>query len=435
MFFRCSNLFQSAILIRYTRDKLLYLTGKKVLFMALKAIKKQASISLTAHMLSNPLNPFPWYQIMREQQPVYYSPELKSWCLAAYNDVLYVIDNPQLFSSEQSLRSRPQNMQSAPDGQINQKTSARTLLWTDPPRHRQLRSLISQAFTPRTIANLAPRMTQIVHAYVDRIATSKTIDIIQDLANPLPLIVIAELVGVPARDQQQFKYWSDIIVSPGHRQKKQAVREMNAYFLTIVEQRRSQPQEDLISALLAAQIDADSLTEGEILSFCRLLLVAGHETSTNLIGNALLTLTEYPDVLQALYTAPELIPATIEEVMRYRSPIQRLRRAATQTTIIGGNEIKAGDIVSPILGSANRDASQFEHPELFDIFRTPNKHIAFGHGIHFCIGSSLARLEAKIALEVLFERCRNLRRIDNTPLQAVDSAFVYGVKSLPLTFK
>ncbi|MBA2681615.1 MAG: cytochrome P450, partial [Ktedonobacteraceae bacterium] len=232
-----------------------------------------------------------------------------------------------------------------------------------------------------------------------------------------------------------FKHWSDLIVSTARQEKKQAVIDMNAYFLTIVTSRREQPQEDLISALLTAQIEGKYLSDAEILSFCRLLLVAGHETSTNLIGSALLTLDEYPEAMDELRADPSRILAAVEGVIRYRTPIQRLRRVATSDTVLAGCSIKAGEIVSPLLGSANRDEAHFAQPELFSIPWQPERHLGFGHGIHFCPGAALARLETKLALEVLLTRFRDIERVKDLPLQAVASSFVYGVKSLPVTFR
>jgi cytochrome P450 len=391
-----------------------------------RAEASRTQSSLTARLLQEPLNPFPTYRTLREQAPVYYSPEFHSWFVTRYQDVQYIIDHPELFSSQQTIRPRAQKQPSQPT--IN----APTLLWIDPPLHRQLRTLISQAFTPRAINNLATRIKTIVDVHLDHVSSPSTIDIIADLANPLPIIVIAELLGIPPTDQRLFKQWSDIIVSPDRTAKKQAVRDMNSYFLRIIEQRRLHPQDDLVSALLAAHLDDRYLSTPEILSFCRLLLVAGHETSTNLIGSTLLSLSEYPQALQQLYTQPDLIPSAIEEVIRFRTPIQRLRRAATTDTIIAGITIRAGDIVSPILGSANHDETIFAHPHTFDIHRTPNRHIGFGHGIHFCPGAPLARLETKSALENLLARFPTLHHDPTIPLQPVKSSFVYGIQTLPL---
>ncbi len=388
-------------------------------------LKMPEKRSLAAHILREPLNPFPWYKLMRETCPVYYAPEFSSWFVTRYQDVLRVIDDPVLFSSEQTIRSR---VRSNGNGR-----SAPTLLWTDPPRHGQLRALVGQAFNPRTIVALTPRISQIVNAHLDAVAAQGCMDVVCDLANPLPIIVIAELLGIPTTDQGQFKLWSDIIVSPARQEKKRAVIEMNAYFLAILAQRRQQPQDDLVSALLAAQIDGIHLTDAEVLSFCRLLLVAGHETSTNLIGNALLTLDEQPEVMEALRADPALLPVAVEAVVRYRTPIQRLRRVATRDTLLGGCEIKAGEIVAPILGSANRDEAQFEQSEVFSL--QANRHIGFGHGIHYCLGAALARLETRLALEALLTRFTDIKRVKDVPLQAVASSFVYGVKSLPMTFR
>jgi cytochrome P450 len=381
--------------------------------------------SLTAKLLQEPLNPFPAYRTLRKQAPVYYSPEFHSWFITRYHDVQYVIGHPELFSSQQTIRPHTHSHQSS--------TNTPTLLWTDPPLHRQLRTLISQAFTPRAITNLTSRIQAIVDTQLDRASAQPTIDIIADLANPLPIIVIAELLGIPPSDQHHFKHWSDIIVSPARASKKQAVHAMNDYFLHVIEQHRHHPHDDLISDLLSAHLADRYLSTAEILSFCRLLLVAGHETSTNLIGNALLSLHEHPSTLQSLLDQPALIPNTIEEVIRFRTPIQRLRRAATTDTTIAGTIIKAGDIVSPILGSANHDETVFSHPAIFNIHRTPNRHIGFGHGIHFCPGAPLARLETKIALASLLTRFPTLYLDPTTQLQPVKSSFVYGIQTLPLT--
>ena len=361
---------------------------------------------------------------MRATSPVFYAPEFRSWFVTRYDDVQRVINDPALFSSEQSIRSRP-----------GANRSALTLLWTDPPRHGQLRSLVGQAFNPRTIAALAPRITQIVHAQLDAVAAAGRMDLVRDLANPLPIIVIAELLGIPATDRAQFKHWSDLIVGTMRREKKQAVIDMNAYFSAILARRREQPQDDLISALLASQVDGRHLTDAEVLSFCRLLLVAGHETSTNLIGSALLTLDEYPEAMAELRADPSLIPAAVEGIIRYRTPIQRLRRVATSDTLLSGSLIKAGDLVSPILGSANRDEAHFAQPELFSLPRVPERHLGFGHGIHFCLGAALARLETRLVLETLLARFTAIERVKDVPLQAVSSSFVYGVRSLPITFR
>lgn len=373
------------------------------------------------------LNPFPWYRSMRESHPISYNEKDKLWEVFRYDDVLRVVNEYATFSSERVITER--------SGNAEEQEVVKSLLSSDPPRHRQLRSLISQAFTPRSIAQLTPRITEIVNEQLDLVAEKGSMDIIGDLSYPLPVIVIAEMLGIPSEDRDQFKRWSDAIVSIGQEEGMSAVKEMNGYFKKIIDQRRKDPKDDLISALIEAQIEGVHLSEPELLSFCLLLLVAGNETTTNLIGNALLCFDEHPEAMEQLRAEPALLPNAIEEVLRYLSPVQLLVRAAKVDTQIGEQKIKAGEIVLPWLGSANRDESQFPQPDLFDIRRTPNRHISFGHGIHFCVGAPLARLEAKIALGILLERFTDIRRIKEVLMDPIPSTFVYGVKNLPASFK
>ena len=260
-------------------------------------------------------------------------------------------------------------------------------------------------------------------------------DIIDDLSYPLPVIVIAEMLGIPQEDRERFKVWSDAVVGATHSERGDPQAEMSEYFLDMIQQRRREPEDDLISALLDAQIDGQHLNQRELLGFCILLLVAGNETTTNLIGNALLCFDEHPEVMEQLRSEPELVPGAIEEVLRYRSPVQFMYRRAVADITIRDQEIRTGQMVLAWIGSANRDEAQFPDPDRFDIRRTPNRHIAFGHGIHFCLGAPLARLEAKIALTILLERLHEIKRVPDIPLEATGSNVVYGVKHLPITFR
>jgi len=387
-----------------------------------------------------PLDPFPWYRTMRETRSVRYNQEGKTWEIFRYEDVFRVVNDHAAFSSEQVMREQPQTQRDQPQTQREQSQNqdeefARSLLSTDPPRHRHLRSLISQAFTPRTIAQLTPRITEIVDDYLERVATGGRMDVIADLSYPLPVIVIAEMLGIPSAERDQFKRWSDAIVSTAREEAMQAGREMNRYFKKIIDQRRIEPRDDLISSLIATQVEGEHLTESELLSFCVLLLVAGNETTTNLLGNAIICFDEHPEVMEQLRDDPALIPSAIEEVLRYLSPVQLLVRVATSDIVLGGQEIKAGQFVVPWLGAANRDEAQFPDPDTFDIRRAPNRHVAFGHGIHFCIGAPLARLETKIALGAILERFSEIRRDRTIPIERIPSSFVYGVKQLPITFR
>jgi cytochrome P450 len=362
------------------------------------------------------LNPFPFYRHMRESQPVFYNQQRERWQVFRFAEVEQVLNNYAVFSSAR----RP---------------TRTNLLYMDPPRHRQFRALVTQAFTPRAVAQLADRITQIVTSLLDEVATTGMMDAIDHLAYPLPVIIIAELLGIPPEDRALFKAWSDAILpGRGHGQKRQQPAMIN-YFLRVIEERRKQPQDDLISALLQAQIDGEHLTQQELLGFCTLLLVAGNETTTNLIGNAILCFDEHPEMMEQLHAEPELLPSAIEEVLRFRSPIQHTARIALSDTMLGDQLIRAGQRVVAMIGSANRDETQFPNADRFDIERSPNRHLAFGHGIHFCLGAPLARLEAKIALSQLLQRFHELRRVTDVPLEPIENPVVYGVKHLPMTFR
>jgi cytochrome P450 len=365
------------------------------------------------------LNPFPWYQHMRETNPVSYSEEYGNWSVFRYNDVQKVLTDYSLFSSQYMGEQQP---------------IAMSIINTDPPRHRQLRSLVTQAFTPRRIAQLEPRITQIVNELLDRVQSSGRMDVVDDLAYPLPVIVIAEMLGIPPEERDQFKHWSDELVGETRTPGYNPQMEMGMYFYQKIEQRRQEPKSDLISALIEAQIDGEHLDMMELLGFCILLLVAGNETTTTLLGNALLAFTDHPEAMEELRVHPELLPDAIEEVLRYLSPVKSMYRMASKNTELGGKQIKAGDFIVAWIGSADRDEEQFPDPDRFDIHRSPNRHLAFGHGIHFCLGAPLARLEAKIALNLMLERLPNIQRVRDIPLQPSSSYILQGVKHLPITF-
>ncbi|MBA3945076.1 MAG: cytochrome P450 [Herpetosiphonaceae bacterium] len=383
--------------------------------------------------ITHQLNPFPWYATMRASQPVAFDPARQSWNVFRYEDVLRVLSDYTNFSSQ--LRRGPAQA-ATPDQPL-----ATSLINTDPPRHRQLRTLVTQAFTPRSVEALAPRITTIVHELLDTVASTGRMDIIHDLGYPLPVIVIAELLGVPSADRERFKHWSDAIVatpppgSPGNNAHGTAQREMGTYFVQMIEQRRNSPGDDLISALLKAQIEGEHLSVQELLGFCALLLVAGNETTTNLIGNALLCFTDHPGSWEQLRADRTLLPAAIEEVLRYRSPVQSMFRVAAQDTLIGDQQIPAGSFMVSWIGSGNHDEAQFPEPETFKLDRQPNRHLAFGQGVHFCLGAPLARLEARIALDLLLDRFESIERVPDTVLVPLPSSIVYGVESLPVTFE
>lgn len=367
------------------------------------------------------LNPFPWYQSMRQNQPVYFNEENFSWSVFGYKDAQRVLSDSKLFSSQFM----------GGDG----NAFASSMINSDPPRHRKLRSLATQAFTPRTVAQLAPRITELVHEMLDQVASKGEMDVIADLSYPLPIIVIAELLGVPVKDRERFKIWSDALVGTGDYSGQAAQKEMAEYFADQFEQRRSEPRDDLMTALLTAQIDGEHLSFDELLGFCILLLVAGNITTTNLIGNAFICFDEFPEALEQLYSDPSLLNSAIEEVLRYRSPVRCMFRVTTEDVVLGDQKIDQGRMVAAWISSANRDEAEFAQPDVFDVTRSPNHHIGFGHGIHYCLGAPLARLETKIALEIMLKRLPHMQRVRDIPLEPVTSLVLHGVNSFPITFQ
>jgi cytochrome P450 len=385
-------------------------------------------------------NPYPFYATMRRDQPVAYDEKQKFWAVYRYEDVRGILTDHATFSSDFARR---------PNSRFaNRRRTA--LISTDPPRHTQLRGLVSRAFTPRAIAMLESRIGEVTNDLLDRVCETGQLDLIEDLASPLPVTVIAEMLGIPAEDRAQFKRWSDQVIGgsdtvvqddgagpesdAGARAREQVIDEMDRYFAEIVDQRRTAPRDDLISGLVAAEIDGERLAQEDILAFCVLLLIAGNVTTTNLLGNALVCLLDRPRVLAELRAEPGLIPLAIEEVLRYESPVQATFRTTTRDVEVAGHAIPADQMVIAWTGSANRDEAKFADPDNFDVRRQPNPHVAFGSGIHFCLGAPLTRLEARVALEIIVQRLAGLERADAGPLELTKSFFLHGFTHLPLRF-
>jgi cytochrome P450 len=302
------------------------------------------------------------------------------------------------------------------------------MLGTDPPEHERLRGLVNQAFTPKIIRRLEPRMVEIANALVDQALEQGTVDLVQALTYPLPVTIIAEIIGVPTADNARFKDWSDKLVEtlgsgllgPPNREtlerNQRLVEELGDYCRVLAEQRRAEPREDLLTGLVKAELEGSRLSFDELLQMLILLLVAGNETTTTLIGNVVLTLLDHPAELARLRRDPSLVPSAIEEVLRFSSPVQLDPRRAAADTELCGQRIAEGEMVISWLGSANRDAEAFDAPERFDVGRKENRHLAFGFGTHYCLGSNLARLEAQIALRALLERTKSFERSTSEPL-------------------
>ena len=377
-------------------------------------------------------NPYPLYDELRNNMPVFQVPGTQMWMLFDYESVKRALTDHEAFSSVVRTPAGGKT----PDW----------LVFSDPPRHTKLRGLIMRAFTPRSIASLEPRVRELSRELLAPHLGSGELDLVADYSAPLPVIVMAELLGIPAEDRPRFLRWGEVImnlsynIEPGEaadrsvREHAAAKEEMRAYLAHVREERRQAPRDDLLTRLFEAEVDGERLTEEEVLGFFQLLLSAGTETTTNLIDNAMLCFLEHPDQLARLRGAPELLPSAIEEVLRYRSPAQVMYRETKRELVLHGVTLPAGTFVLPIIGSANRDPRQFHEPHRFDIGRNPNPHIAFGHGIHFCLGAALSRLEARVALGDLLERMQDFALASAEPWEPRKALHVHGPLRLPLRF-
>ncbi|HVU69456.1 MAG TPA: cytochrome P450 [Ktedonobacteraceae bacterium] len=374
---------------------------------------------------------YDWYRQMRETQPVFFDPDWRAWHVFRYADVARILSEYTIFSSDENRFLSAEQRDSSP--------ISSSILRMDPPRHRQLRHLVSQAFTPRMVAQMEARIQEITHGLLDQVTAKGEMDAVRDLAYPLPVTVIAELLGIPTELREDFKRWSDALVSGDEEtteEEQQALFQeiggMFNYFTQVLDERRAHPQNDLVSALLEAEVDGEHLSDMELLGFCGLLLVAGNETTTNLIGNLLLCLDENPGTVERLRANRELVPGAIEEALRYYSPVKTMTRFAAVETTVGDQRIEAGQLIIPWLSSANHDEAEFPGADRFDIEREPNRHLGFGRGIHFCLGAPLARLEARTALNVMLDRLPGSWRVADVPLEPIKSFIVFGTKNLPL---
>jgi cytochrome P450 len=371
-------------------------------------------------------DPYPLYRYLLAAAPVQWNDFLHAWTVAHYADVSFVLTDARFSADRTGLAPEAYEV-------------ARSMLVSDPPDHTRLRTLVQKAFTPRMVDQLRPHIVEIVNDLLDR-AEDKggTFDVIGDLAYPLPVIVIAELLGIPPEDRETFKDWSatqaaslDPLVTPELMDRAIIARDaLHAYLRGIIAQRRRAPKADLISALVAVEERGDTLTEPELVVMCSLLLIAGHETTVNLIGNGLLALLRHPEELTRLHHAPELIGTAIEELLRYDAPVQMTGRVVTHDLELGGQTFHAGDFVLPLLGAANHDPAQFVAPERLDLSRNPNPHFAFGRGIHFCLGAPLARLEGQVAIGSLVHRFPNLH-LAGEPVRR-HQITLRGLTSLPV---
>ncbi|WP_236652190.1 cytochrome P450 [Streptacidiphilus neutrinimicus] len=359
--------------------------------------------------------------------------------MAAHRDVAAVLADPATYSSDLSPIDAP----SQPDFDALRQGN---FVGMDPPRHRTFRALVSQAFTPRVVFGLEPRIEAVCARLLDAVADRDAFDLVDALAYPLPIIVIAELLGVPAEDYRLFQEWAAVLF--GGDQLGEApdmddlgraleaiaptVRAMNGYVLDHIRSRRAHPGDDLTSRLIAAELDGVRLTDQEMVGFVALLLVAGHITTTALLGNAVVAFDRHLGTLAELRAEPGLLPVAVEEVLRWLPPFPELGRRTTRPVVLGGRELPENALLMAHLGAANRDPARFAEPDVFDIRRSPNPHLTFGHGIHFCFGAPLARLEARIALGMLLDRYRDLVVPSHDDVTYQNPAVIVGVRHLPV---
>jgi cytochrome P450 len=350
-------------------------------------------------------DPYPVYRQLRDHAPVYWSPQASTWVLSRYDDVAAALIDPATYSSASGIFPTPPGVDMT-------QLFLPMLIMSDPPRHTQLRHLVSKAFTPRRIAGVEARIQTLVNNLLDQVSGAGTWDFVSGFAGPLPAIVIADMLGVPREDRDRFRTWSTTLIQSNPIRGEfgpglDAAAALYEYFSTFLAERRAHPRDDLMTALVRAEVDGEHLSEEELLGFCLLLLIAGHETTTNLLSNSAVVLAQHPESRRQLADNPALVPAAVEELLRYDSPVQGLGRTLTRQVDLHGQPMKAGDTVLLLFGSANRDDHAFPDADRFDINRRPERQVAFGRGIHFCLGASLARLEARIALQALLARHRD----------------------------
>ena len=384
-------------------------------------------------------NPYPLFHRLRAEDPVHWDVFLHTWVVTRYTDVLEVLHT---FSAERTHTPEKLHAMGLSAMTPLAQLMVKQMLFMDPPQHTRLRKLASHAFTPARVAVLRSHIREIVGRLLDQVQEQRHMDVITDLAEPLPAIVTAEMLGVPVGDWEQLKAWTaDFAEMLGNFQHNpdraprmlRTVHEMTAYFQDAIGRQRTQPREGLIHSLMTAEVDGDRLTDDEIVATCIVTMVGGQETTTNLIGNGVITLLRNPEALERLRRDPTLIPSAVEEMLRYESPSQHSGRLAPEDRELGGKVIRKHQAVMAIMAAANRDSARFPEPDRFDICRQDNRHLAFGYAAHFCFGAALARIEGQEAFEGLVQRMPELR-MEPAPLRWRNNSGLRGVVSLAVTF-
>ncbi|SFW89040.1 cytochrome P450 [Amycolatopsis australiensis] len=385
-----------------------------------------------------------WLRGKQPEKRVEFAAELGMWNVYGHPEIEEILRDPATYSSD-TTRLVPKELM--PEADL-ETLSAGNLLQLDPPLHNKMRKLVSRAFTPKVVADLEPRIAAITHEMLDAVSTPGRLELVADLAYPLPVIVIAELLGVPPGDRYLFKGWVDKMFESSEQlslvkkdeKQDEAIKKSLAgqqalrdYLGGHVDERRERPREDLLTKLVEAEVDGERLSRDEVVNFANILLLAGHITTTMLLGNSVLCLDTHPEWDERVRADRSLVPPMIEESLRYLTPFAAVARTTVREVELGGATVPADQLLMVWVAAANRDERVFAEPDRFDPLRDPNPHLAFGRGIHFCIGAPLARLEGRVALNILFDRYPALRTIQGEPPKFQVNPNMTGVRELPLT--
>ncbi len=391
-------------------------------------------------------DPYPALRQLREEDPVHWSDAIGGWVLTRYDDMVASFKDTEHFSNEGRLARAVEHL--APESRLKLKTfedhyRTKGLLHSDPPDHTRLRLLVTKAFTPRTVEAMQPRIRAIANELLNEVEPAGRMDVIRDLAVTLPITVLAEIMGMPPEEKLLVKGWADALLAfqgvnnPSEKILKAAQEtlvELKAYLADLVRAKRRKPGSDLVSQLVAAEAEGEKLSESELINTAITLLVAGHETSTSLIGNGVYTLLHNRDQWHLLQKDISLLPSAIEEILRYESPVSRQPRLMKHDAELGGKSLRQGQMLFQMLNAANRDPAYFPEPDLFDIRRQKNRHIAFGFGIHFCVGALLARTEASLVFQLIVQRFPKVHLTDATPDWDVHKRNSRMLKTLNVAF-
>jgi cytochrome P450 len=382
-----------------------------------------------------------WLRGEHPDRPVCFDPATGMWNVYGYPEAVRILHDPATFSSN-TVRILPESITRG-----HEDLGEGDLVQMDEPDHKKLRRLVSEAFTPKVVAELEPRIRALTHELLDAVAPNGRLELVADLAYPLPVIVIAELLGVPSSDRHLFKEWVDkmlqftgqfSLVQESEEQRRaideafEQRKHLIDYLTAHADERRLRPREDLLTRLVEAEVDGERLTVTEVVNFANLLLIAGHITTTMLLGNTVWCLDAHPEAMARVRADRRTLPATIEESLRFLSPFAAVARVTTVETELGGERIPADRMIMVWVAAANRDARQFVRPDEFEPTRDPNPHLAFGRGIHFCLGAPLARLEGRVALDILLDRFGHLRVDLGEPAEFIGNPNMTGVRKLPL---